>query len=211
MSSAAAFWLVTLDCITMINYSNFYFSTSLPRILYSTDFLSFPPLPQTLPLYLASCTVTAMTYLSVFASSSTALFTLFNLFISHWFSHALFRLLFSLWMTWLPYPASCSFTSCFRNKHGSGFCVGNATVIWWAVGGVVLRAAPDAWNYTIHTEAPSLPQTACSCHWKTGISYSSVGVSSRAACTKLYYITAVSARQNPAQCCLLNTILDTFE
>lgn len=57
LSSAAALWLVTLDCITIVNYSNFYFSSCLPSfsVPYSTYFLSFPSLPQTCPLFLTSC------------------------------------------------------------------------------------------------------------------------------------------------------------
>lgn len=91
------------------------------------------------------------------------------------------------------------------------FCVGSATLIWWVVGGVALPAAPDAQNYAVHTAAPSLPRTARSCHWKAGISYSSVGVSSRAACTKFYHITAVLAHQNRAQLPVLKAALETFE
>lgn len=54
----------------------------------------------------------------------TATVTLFH-FSFHTDSHLplLFHLLFSPWMTWLPYPASCSFTSWYKNKLGGGLAV----------------------------------------------------------------------------------------
>lgn len=129
LSSASAFWLVILECITLINYSNF--SSSLPSftVLYSTYTLStsFEIFFHFLLCHkLAHCfwlPATGRRDLSVFATGCTltvAVFTLFHLFISHWFSPSSSfpppPPLFSPWMTWLPYPVSCSFTSWFKNK-----------------------------------------------------------------------------------------------
>lgn len=125
--------------------------------------------------------VTGWKDLRVFATSSTlSLFHSFSLvhftFLPSSTYCSAYEWLGYLFQPPVPLPAGC------RNKQGGG----GATVIWWVVGVVALPAAPDAQTCRVHSAAPSLPQSARSCRWKAGISYSSVGVSSRAACTKSF-------------------------
>lgn len=130
LSSAAAFWLVILDWITIINYSNLSSSFSILYCTYPLSTLSITNLPIVFGfLYLVggdlSMFATGSALSSLFHSVSLVHFTQILTFLPF------FHLLFSLWMTWLPYPASCSFTCRFKNKQGSsGFCVGSAALIW---------------------------------------------------------------------------------
>lgn len=83
----------------------------------------------------------------------------------------LFRLLFAPWMAWPPYPASGSFTSWCKNKQGCGLAAPLCS------SGSSTAESPACCSRCSKSRCPhtpaspsSLVQTACSCHWKAGIS-----------------------------------------
>lgn len=178
LSSAAAFWSVLLYCITVINYSDS--SPSLPVSVYCTPHALWAPhLSRPCPLFFwASCNWMEGPQCVCYQLHAPPFYALFCWLISHRSSPSSPFSTHCSACEWLGYLTQrpAILPAGFKNKQGSGFCVGRAALIWWVVGGVVLPAAPDALNYAIHTAAPPpaplllLPQTARSCHWKAGIS-----------------------------------------
>lgn len=123
----------SLNCITLMNYSHFPFTLSVslcctlhplcaPHLWLSFISSSISKSPNCFWLPGTGCKD-----VGVFAASLTlSLFSPPSFTCSfHTDSHLppLFHLLLSRWMTWLPYPPPCSFTSWFKNKHGGGLAV----------------------------------------------------------------------------------------
>lgn len=95
-------------------------------------FLLFPPLSQSLPIVFGFLELDARMLGCLQPASPSAFFPPPSFTCSfHTDSHLppLFHLLLSRWMTWLPYPPPCSFTSWFKNKHGGGLAVALCSVL----------------------------------------------------------------------------------